>query len=86
MKKDKQDIIRWLDDLVINSRTWSFWEDVTIQDIDLSDSWEWNLLITKGWDSMTPYDIPIVVSDDWEVSFLKSEKELTKEFRKIYGE
>ena len=84
MNKDKNEIIRQLDDIVINAKTWSFWEDTTIQDLEILNNWKWRLLITKWWDNMSPFSIDIKIASNWLITFLKSERELEKDFKKKY--
>jgi len=86
---DKNKLIRQLDDMVINSKPWSFWEDTTIQDLELNDFWgfwAWKVLITKWWETMSPFNVDIIYDENWKISCLKSEKELNKAFKKKYSE
>lgn len=83
---DKNSLIRQLDDIVINARSGSFWEDTTIQDLEIWKQWHGKLLITKGWDNMVPFNIDIVISKQGMVSFTKNEQELNRDFQKKYWE
>lgn len=82
---NREKILRKLDDIVINSKNWSFWNDTTIQDVELDEeSWTWKILITKWWDHMCPFYVDIRFTKLWSISFLKTEKELDRAFKKKY--
>ena len=83
---DKNKLIRQLDEIVINAKPGSFWEDTTIQDLEIDKNWKGQLLITKWWDNMAPFNINIVYSKSGIISFVKNEKELDQDFRNKYWE